>query len=105
MPPAIRRPAALDREAELQRELEVALVVRRDRHDRPGAVSHQHVVGYEDRDSPAGGRIDGDRPGEHAGLLAPFRLTLELRLLRCELPVPGDGLRGCSRRTEDAAPR
>ena len=37
-------------EPELAGELEVALVAARHRHDRAGAVAHQHVVGDPDRD-------------------------------------------------------
>ena len=36
-----------DRQAELPRELEVALVVGGHGHDRAGAVLHQHVVGTQ----------------------------------------------------------
>ena len=39
-----------DRQAEGRRELEVALVVAGDGHDRAGAVAHQDVVGDPDRD-------------------------------------------------------
>ncbi len=55
-----------DREIELGGELEVAVVVRGDGHDRPGSVAHEHVVGDEDRDSAAGGRVDCECAGEHA---------------------------------------
>ena len=57
-----------DRQAELAGELEVALVAARHRHDRPGAVAHQHVVGDPDRDLLAVDRVDRGRAGEHAGL-------------------------------------
>ena len=40
------------------REREVAAVVRRDGHDRAGAVPHQHVVGDEDGDPFAADRVD-----------------------------------------------
>ena len=81
-----------DGELEFVGELEVALVVRRHRHDRTGAVAHQHVVGDEHRDVPAVGGVLGERAGEHARLLAALGLTLELRLLRRELAVRGDRL-------------
>ena len=52
----------------LRGELEVALVVGRDRHDRTGPVFHQDVVGDPDRNRVAARRIDGKRSGEHPGL-------------------------------------
>ena len=58
-----------DRQPERRRELAVALVVRRDGHDRAGAVVHQDVVGDPDREPLA---VDGVRrvvAGEDAGLL------------------------------------
>ena len=58
-----------DRKAEALGELEVALVVRRDGHDRAGAVLGQHVVGDEHRQLLAVDRV-GDGPAQrHAGLL------------------------------------
>ena len=39
-----------DRQLVCLREVPVALVLARHRHDRPGAVAHQHVVGEEERD-------------------------------------------------------
>ena len=65
-----------DLEVELLRELEVALVVRRHRHHRPGAVLHQHVVGDEHRDLLA---VDGVGDGaveRHARLLAVLGAAL-----------------------------
>ncbi len=50
------------------RELEVALVAAGHRHDRSGAVAHQHVVGDPNRDVLAGGRVGRVRSGEHARL-------------------------------------
>ena len=61
-------PAPHDRQPECPREFEVALVVAGHRHDRAGAVAHQHVVGDEDRDPLAVDRVDRVRAGEHAGL-------------------------------------
>ena len=58
-----------DRELELARELEVALVVRGHGHDRAGAVAHQHVVGDEDRDALVVRGVDRERADEDAGLL------------------------------------
>ena len=56
--PLVRRRDDLDdRQPEPLRELQIPLVVRRHRHDRPGAVAHQHVVGDEDRHLPAVDRV------------------------------------------------
>ncbi len=60
---------AHDRQVEGGRELEVALVVAGNGHDRAGAVLHQHVVGDPHRDRPLRGRVDGVRAGEDARLL------------------------------------
>src|SRR5205823_6478231 len=57
-----------DGELELGRELEVAGVVGRHGHDRPGAVFHEHVVRDPDGDRLARGRIAGVGAEEHAGL-------------------------------------
>ena len=65
-------------QAELAGELEVAFVAARNRHDRTGSVSHQYVVGDPDRNRLAVQRIDRERAGEHAGLLAAFGLTIEV---------------------------
>ena len=81
-----------DRQAELAGELEVALVAARHRHDRAGAVAHQHVVGDPHRDLLAVDRVGGVRAGEHAGLLAGLVLALEVLLLAGLLPVGGDGV-------------
>ena len=56
------------RQAEGLGEFPVALVVGGDRHDGPGAVAAQHVVGQVHRDRLAGGRVRGVAPGEYAGL-------------------------------------
>ena len=50
------------------RELEVALVVRRHRHDRAGAIAHQHIVGDPDRDRLVVDRVDRIGADKHAGL-------------------------------------
>ena len=57
-----------DRELELRGELEVPLVVRRDRHDGAGAVLHQDVVGNPDRDRFTRRRIAGVGADEDTGL-------------------------------------
>ena len=58
-----------DRQAEFRRELEVARVVRRHRHDGARAVAPQHVVRHPDRDFLSVDRIDRVGAGEDAGLL------------------------------------
>ena len=81
----------LDRQPELQREVQVALVVRGDRHDRPGAVVRQHVVRRPHRDPLAVHRVDRVHAQEDAGLLPVGRLPLDvgqlahLRQVRLEL--------------------
>ena len=60
-----------DRQVERLREVEVALVVRRHRHDRARAVLHQHVVRDEHRDLLAGDGVRHRAPERHAG----FRLV------------------------------
>ena len=52
------------------REREVALVVAGHRHDRAGAVLHQHVVGDEHRDPLAVDGVDDGAAERDAGLLA-----------------------------------
>ena len=54
--------------------------MRRHRHDRPGAVGHQHVVGNPDRDLLVVDRVDGVGADEHAGLVAPRRLAVDVGL-------------------------
>ena len=50
------------------------------RHDRAGAVLHQHVVGDEHRDLLAVDRVDDAAPERHAGLLAVLGAALLGRL-------------------------
>ena len=79
------------RQPELAREVQVALVVRGDRHDRPGAVVGQHVVRRPHRDPLAVHRVDRVHAQEDAGLLPVGRLPLDvgqlahLRQVRLEL--------------------
>ena len=40
------------------REIKIALVMRRNSHDRSGAVFHQHEIGHVYRHAPPGNRID-----------------------------------------------
>ena len=58
-----------DRQLELLRELEVPLVVRRDGHDRAGAVAHHHVIGDPHGDLLAVDRVGGEGAGEDSGLV------------------------------------
>ncbi len=94
-----------DRQSELDRELPVALILARDRHDGAGAVPHEHVVGDEDRDRVPGERVPGVRAGEHAGLLASGGLTLEIGACRDERAVGADRGARCDVGAEDAPPR
>ena len=71
-----------DREVEGARELPVPAVVPGDRHDRPRAVAHQHVVGDPDRYALAVHRIDCVAPGEDPGLLLHLLLPLQVALAR-----------------------
>jgi hypothetical protein len=65
-----------DREVELLGEGLIALVMCRHRHDRPGAVIHQDVVGDPDRDPCVVDRIAREEPGEDTGLLLCRRALL-----------------------------
>src|SRR6185436_4403675 len=60
-----------DGQAVLARELEIALVVARDAHDRAGAVLAEHEVRDPDRHRLSGERIDGRAAG-----IEPFLLDL-----------------------------
>ena len=71
-----------DRQSEHRRELMVAGVVGRDRHDRAGAVAHEDVVGDEDRNLLSVHGIDGEAAGEDTRLL--------LVLLALEVGLRGD---------------
>src|SRR6266487_641685 len=57
------------RNAEFTSELEVALVMRGNAHDRARTIAHQHVVGDPDRDLFAADGIGDVTAGEDAGLL------------------------------------
>ena len=77
----IRQPGIhpdLDVESVGAGEVEVALIVRWHRHDRPGAVVGQHVVGGPHRDPLAVHRVDRVPPQEDAGLLAFGGLPLDV---------------------------
>ena len=75
-------------------EREVALVTAGHRHDRAGAVAHEHVVGGEHRDRLAVRGVDGQVAGEDAGLLAGVGLPLDGGLRGGLATVGGDGLDG-----------
>ena len=69
-----------DLQVVLTGELEVALVVRRDSHDRSRTIGHQDVIRDPDRDARLVDRVDGITAGEHAGLLLIHRLALDVTL-------------------------
>ena len=66
----------LDRQTVFLRKLPVALVVRRHRHHRAGAVAHQHEVGHPHRDRLAAERMDRAQAGVHAALFLGFEFSL-----------------------------
>ena len=80
----------LDRQLEFLRELQVARVVCRHRHDRPRAVASQHVIGRPDRHRLAVCRVDRKRASEHTALLLgqvgalEVTLSCRLRLVRLD---------------------
>ncbi len=61
-----------DRQSVFGGEFEIALVVARYRHDRAGAVIHQHEVRDIDRQVCAGERVLGGDPGIETQLLGGF---------------------------------
>ena len=71
---------ASDRQPEFAGEVEVALVVGGDGHDRACAVAGQDVIGDPDRDALAVDRVRRVRPGEDAGLGPVVRHPLDLGL-------------------------
>ena len=80
-----------NRQLELLRELEVPLVVRRDGHDRAGAVAHHDVVGDPHGDLLAVDRIGGEGAGEDAGLVLVHVAALHVGLGGAGLDVGFDG--------------
>ncbi len=58
-----------DAEPKFPGELEVALIMSRDTHDRAGAVAHQDIIGDPDWNAFVVGGIDGERAGERACFL------------------------------------
>ena len=86
---ALRRDDLDDRDRELGRELEVALVVGRHRHDGAGAVAHEHVVADPDGDRRVVHRVHGVGAGEDAGLLLLGAQALDLALA-ARLVLVGD---------------
>ncbi len=85
-------------------ELEVALVVRGHGHDRAGAVTHQHVVGDEDRDASVVRGVDRERADEDAGLLLRLGLPFEIGLGRGEIAVAANRVGRRIGRAEHALP-
>ena len=79
-----------DLEPERAGEVVVALVVGGHRHQRPGAVLHQHVVGDEHRDLLAVDRVGDRAPERDAGLLAPLVAALGDRLADRRVDVGAD---------------
>ena len=88
----------LDRQAVSLGEFPVALVVRRHRHHRAGAVAHQHEVGDVDRHVLAGDRVLRPLAGGHAALFLRLQFGFghaalpevgeeggQLRIVRCRL--------------------
>ena len=71
-------------------EIEIALVMRRDSHNRAGSIPHQDVVSDPDRDPFPIDWVDRVGTGEDAGLLPPFRFALDVRLPRCFFDIGVD---------------
>ncbi len=71
LPVGGRLHGADDRQPVGLREGEVPLVLGRHRHDRPGAVAHQDVVGHVHRHRLAGEGVEDAAAGEGAPLLGP----------------------------------
>ena len=90
-----------DRQIERRRELEVALVVAGNGHDRAGSVLHQHVVGDPDRDGLLRRGIDGERAGEDARLLLVHLARDDVLLRRARLVLRD--LRRAARRVVSAS--
>ena len=67
-----------DRQIERACKVVVALIVGRHGHDRARAVAHQHVVGDPDGNRLAGGGIDREGPGVHAGLGVRFGHAIDI---------------------------
>ncbi len=104
---AVRLDDHLQRQSILAGEFEVALVMGRHRHDRPGAIVHQDEIGEVDRHLPPGQRIDTVAAGEDpflfdivTGALHPVkRLGVadeQPRPRPCAPAVVRTSARGCS---------
>ena len=83
VPPSGRLDGANDRQVVRLGKVPVALVLARHGHDRPGAVTHQDVVGEVDRHRVAVERVQRVAPGEDPPLVqrALGRLALDVALL------------------------
>jgi len=80
-----------DRQTELGSEVPVAGVMRRNGHDRAGAVGDEHIVGNEDRDQLAVDRVDRlDALELDAGLILGQLGALKVALLGSGLAVGDD---------------
>ena len=79
-------------ESEGLRELEIAVVVGRHRHDGAGAVGGEDVVCHPDRHGPPRERVDHVRTGKHARLLAGQISAVEVALAGGRLAIGGDRL-------------
>src|SRR6185295_19521295 len=75
---AVRRDDLADLQLVLLRELEVALVVSGNGHDRAGPIGRQDVVGDEDRDALTREHVSRERTDVDAGLLALRSGALDL---------------------------
>ncbi len=98
---AVGRDDLADRQVECLGELEVALVVRGDGHDRAGAVVHEDVVGDEHGDLLAIHGVGDGAPERDARLLAVLGGAVLGRLARGLGDVLADrllvGRAGCER--------
>src|ERR671912_306097 len=83
----------------------LALFMAGHRHDRPGAVAHEHVVGDEHRDLAAGGGVHRMAADEDAGLVAGLDLPLDIGARARLAPVGGDRLGRAVRRARPALGR
>jgi hypothetical protein len=97
-----------DGQVEGSGEVEVALVVGGHGHDRPGAVTHEHVVGNEDRDRFAVDRVGGERAGEDPGLVLGVGLAVQIGTVAGHGHVGGStasaGVGGARRSTTSGVP-
>ena len=79
-----------DRQIELAREFQIALVMRGDCLNRAGAVTEQNVIGYPDRNFLVVRRIDRERAGEDAGFFFRELGALEIAFSRGAFAIFAD---------------